>query len=433
MWKGCIAVVACGLWFAANGTLDGGSPTAEEAQVRAAMADAARLRLRTSEETKKARNKSLAAAFDRFRDASGGQTTAEVVRGFAALLAEHGLTSFDDFQQAEMTPRRDVKDPASGDLVPVFGPLGSDLINPWLADMEIHDGKPVDRQPAYLCAKNALCEHVDFVLIGQRDPNLSFDALPEKLKVNARIVYARLNPTNRFDGGFDQPLYYATVRLAAKKLFREDYPQAKLTMAQLVVAEERGGFGIRSCLLCHEGSHAGVYRRLLGQALYLEAKSQEAAGGGADQTRLAADARNYQEAAAHVLQAHGDKFDAQQVRSSLVANKADNIERLKPGYQDFAAVLDKLGCLKCHSTNGSPPPNKDPREHGAWALEPSTYYKTENIQALLSNIDAANLEKSPLLLKAKGEQDHEGVETVKLNTQDADKLQRALAEWLHSL
>jgi hypothetical protein len=270
-------------------------------------------------------------------------------------------------------------------------------------------------------------------LVGERDPTLSFDALPEKLRKNARMYYAKLNPTNRFDGGFDQPLFYATVRLAAKKLFREDHPRAKLTMAQLVVAEDRGGFGIRSCLLCHEASHAGVYKRLLGQALYLEAKARDMKSTGRDATRTAADARNYAEAAAHVLKDFGDKFDAYEVRKSLAANSADNIERLKPGYEDFTAVLGRMGCLKCHSADGAPPPQKDPREHGAWVLNPSTYHKTENIQALLSNVDAANIARSPLLLKARGEQDHEGVQTVKLDGAKAAELQRAIAAWLKSL
>lgn len=430
MWKRSVLGALIGMCIVAVSIAADAARSDGDAGVLSVIAEAKSIELRTFEETKKARNKHLAEAFAKYRDSRGGKATGEVVRGFNAQLHERGLTSFDDFQQAEMTPFRPVKDPATGDSVPVFGPLGSDLINPWLADMEIVEGRPVEEQPAYLCARNALREHLDFVLVGERDPNLSLDSLPGKLRENAVAMYARLNPTNRFDGGFDQPLYYATVRFAAKKLFREDYPQAKLTMAQLVVAEERGGFGIRSCLLCHEGSHAGVYRRLLGQALYLEAKSRE---NGPEAAKAAADSANYGEAARHVLDAHGDKIDEAAVRQSLTAGSADNIERLKPGYDDFAAVLGNLGCLRCHCTTGKPPQDKDPREHGAWVLQPSTYNKTENIQALLPQIKAGDVERSPLVLKAKGELDHEGVATVKLNQKQAAQLQQAISGWLKTL
>jgi len=423
MWKGSVLGALIGMCIVAFGIAADAARSDDDASILSVIGEANSIKLRTFEETKKARNKHLAEAFATFRDSRGGKATAETVRGFNALLCGRGLTTFDDFQRDEMTPFREVKDPATGDSVPVFGPLGSDLINPWLADMEIAEGQPMEDQPAYLCARNALREHLDFVLVGERDPNLCLDSLPGKLRENAVAMYARLNPTNRFDGGFDQPLFYATVRFAAKKLFREDYPQAKLTMAQLVVAEERGGFGIRSCLLCHEASHVGVYRRLLGQALYSEAKSRENAP---EAARAAAESANYAEAARHVLAAHGDKIDERAVRRSLTASSADNIERLKPGYDDFAAVLGNLGCLSCHCTTGTPPQNKDPREHGAWVLQPSTYNKTENIQALLPQIKNDDVERSPLLLKAKGELDHEGVETVKLDAQQAARLQQAL-------
>lgn len=430
MWKGSVLGALIGVCITAIGAAWGSAPPDGAANVLARIRAAKSIELRTFEETKKARNELLAEAFAEYRDAHGGKATGEVVQQFSALLRGRGLTTFDDFVRAEMTPFREVRDPATGDLVPVFGPLGSDLINPWLADMEIVDGKPLEEQPAYLCARNALREHLDFVLVGERDPNLSFDSLPGKLRENAVAVYARLNPTRRFDGGLDQPLYYASVRFAAKKLFREDYPQAKLTMAQLVVAEEQGGFGIRSCLLCHEGSHAGVYRRLLGQTLYLEAKSRE---GGSNAAKAAADSANFAEAARHVLAAHGDKIDEPAVRRSLTAGSADNIERLKPGYDDFASVLGSLGCSRCHAADGKPPRGKDPREHGAWVLQPSTYNKTENIQALLPQIKIDDVERSPLLLKAKGELDHEGIDTVKLDDNRAEKLQQALARWLKTL
>jgi len=151
----------------------------------------------------------------------------------------------------------------------------SDLINPWLAAAGVVEGQPMREQPMYQSATNALREHVDFALIGIKDPSLSLALLPPKLRENAKWAYQRLNPGNEFDGGFDHPLFYATVREAAKKLFRQDYPKAKMTMADLVVSEDQGGFGIRSCLLCHNQDHTGVYKRLLGQGLYLDAKAAE--------------------------------------------------------------------------------------------------------------------------------------------------------------
>lgn len=406
------------------------SRSRSERDVRTDIAETVKIELRTFHETKKARNDRLNDIFRAYARSGGDDTTAPSVQRFHALLKEQGLSSFDDFQRAEMTPRREVTDPASGVSVPVFGPLGSDLINPWLADLEVVDGKPLEEQPIYVCAKNVLREHLDFALIGTADPNLSLDVLPEKLRENARAFYGRINPTNRFDGGFDHPLFYATVRFAAKKLFREDYPQAKLTMADLVVAENRGGFGTRSCLLCHEGNHAGVYKRLLAQGLYLETKSRELPAGSREAREAETSAANFQLAAAHVLEAHADKIDAETVRRSLSMNSADNYERLKPGYEAFHASLEKLGCLKCHGADGRPPTGKNPREHGAWTLHPSAYHKTENIKALLGTIDTTAVERSQLLLKAIGEQDHEGAESVRLDRAQSEELRNALSKWL---
>jgi hypothetical protein len=72
------------------------------------------------------------------------------------MLRKHGLTSFDDFMEAEMKPLRYVKDPVSRKQVPVFGALGSDLINPWLAAAGVAHGKPVEAQPMNHSAANAL-------------------------------------------------------------------------------------------------------------------------------------------------------------------------------------------------------------------------------------------------------------------------------------
>lgn len=407
-----------------------GAPRTGEDDLHAASIEAAKIELRTFHETKKARNDRLNEAFRDYLRTAGEETAAESVRRFHAVLKKHGLSSFDDFQQAEMTPRREVADPVSGEVVPILGPLGSDLINPWLADLEIVEGKPLEEQPIYICAKNVLREHLDFALIGVADPNLSLDALPGKLRENARQIYRRLNPTNRLDGGFDHPLFYATVRFAAKKLFREDYPNAKLTMAELVVAEDRGGFGTRSCLLCHEGNHAGVYKRLLAQGLYLEVKRRELPAASRDAAELKASSADYHLAAQRVLDAHADKIDADAVRRSLAMNSPDNYERLKPGYEVFYGVLEKNGCLKCHSTESQPPEGKNPREFGAWVLHPSSYHKTENIKRLLETIDTTAVDRSPLLLKATGRSDHEGAESVKLDGAGAAKMRDALTKWL---
>lgn len=411
-------------------TWGGGVPRTGEHDLHTAAIEAAKIELRTFHETKKARNDRLNEAFRGYLRSVDEETAGESVRRFHVILKKHGLSSFDDFQQAEMTPRREVTDASSGEAIPVLGPLGSDLINPWLADLEIVESKPLEEQPIYICAKNVLREHLDFALIGIADPNLSFDTLPGKLQENARQFYRRLNPTNRFDGGFDHPLFYATVRFAAKKLFREDYPHAKITMAELVVAEDRGGFGTRSCLLCHEGNHAGVYKRLLAQGLYLEVKSRELPAASREAAELKASSANYHLAAKHVLDAHADRIDAEAVRRSLAMNSPDNYERLKPGYDVFYGVLGKNGCLKCHSTEAQPPQGKNPREFGAWVLHPSSYHKTENIKRLLETIDTTAVDRSPLLLKATGRNDHEGAETVKLDGAGAAELRDALTRWL---
>ena len=197
------------------------------------------------EDTKKARNIRLNELFKDYVHRLGGEVTVETIKQFNAMLRKHGLTNFDDFITAKMKPLRYVRDPASGEQIPVLGALGSDLINPWLAAAGVAEGKPMDEQPMYHAAANALREHVDFALIGIKDPSLSPALLPPKLRENARWAYRRLNPGNEFDGGFDHPLFYATVREAAKNLFRQDYPEAKITMAELVVPEDQGGFGVR--------------------------------------------------------------------------------------------------------------------------------------------------------------------------------------------
>jgi hypothetical protein len=71
-----------------------------------------------------------------------------------------------------------------------------------LAAAGVADGKSMKEQPMYRSATNALREHVDFALIGMKDPYLSLVLLPPILRENARWAYQRLNPGNAFDGGF---------------------------------------------------------------------------------------------------------------------------------------------------------------------------------------------------------------------------------------
>ena len=420
---------------------------AVEEAMSAEIAKIARIQMAVFEDTKKSRNERLNELFREYIQRLDGKVTAWTVKQFNAMLKEHGLTNFDDFLAAETTPLRYVKDPASGDMLPVFGALGSDLINAWLAEASIIESKPLDGQPMYDAAANALCEHVDFALIGMRDPNLSLELLPSKLRGNAKWAYQRLNPTNKFDGGFDHPLFYATIREAAKKLFRQDYPKAKMTMADLVVPEEQGGFGIRSCLLCHDRDHTNVYKRLLGQGLYFEAKAEDLIEGsrvradagtagllGADDEANEAKAKAavFQRAARTVLNAFPDKIDDQAVRSSLAMLSRDNLARLKPGYDDFCTILNKLGCLKCHSTDSNVPRAMNPATHGAFVLDPGAYYKTKNIKALCSVINLDDISKSKLLLKAAAMVRHKGATEVKLEPAQVEELRSALAKWLYS-
>lgn len=404
---------------------------AEEA-IRAEIAKVAQMQMPVFEDTKKARNDRLNEIFREYVQRLGGKVTRETVKRFNAMLKERDLTNFDDFLAAETTPLRHVKDPISGDKVPVFGPLGSDVINPWLGALEVIEGKPLDEQPLYHLATNALREHIDFALIGIKDSNLSLAMLPPKLRENGAWAYRRLNPTNKFAGGFDHPLFYATIREAAKKLFRQDYPKAKPTMADLVVPEEKGGFGVRSCLLCHDRNHTGVYKRLLAQGLYQEAKAAEFPDGSEEAEKAKATAAMFQRAAQHVLDAFPDKIDAAAVRKSLATLSRDDLARLKPGYGDFYATLKKLGCLVCHSTDNTMPPAKNPATHGAYLLHPNAYYKADDIKALLSVIDMDDLNKSKLLLKAASLVTHTGAEELKLSAAQLEELRTALTKWIYS-
>lgn len=406
-------------------------PQGEEGSVAAAIAQVARTQKGSYEDTCKAHNEQLTVLFRSFVAEQGGEATAGTIRRFHALLAQQGLTSFEDFLAAETRPLRYRRDPISGATVPYFGPLGSDIINPWLAALQILPGKPVEEQPIYRLAGNALREHIDFALIGVRDPNLSLEQLPPKLRENATDAYRRLNPTNRFDGGFDHPLFYATVREAARKMFREDYPHLRITMADLVKPEAAGGFGIRSCLLCHNRSHTGVYERLLAQGLYLEARATELPAASPQAREARNTAAIFHQAAETVRTSFPREVDVAAARRSLTALSRDNLARLRPGYPDFCATLNKLGCLACHSRQARVEPDKDPREYGAYVLDLNDYYQTDNIKALVSAINFDNLDRSRLLLKATAKLSHAGAEEVQLSAAQVKELRDSLEDWIH--
>jgi len=423
------------------------SPTKHQASpppksdIRTLIAKVAAEQTAVFEDTKRLHNDQLRQLFDTWIAQGSGDVTAEAISEFNGMLNEHGLTTFDDFLAAETTPLREVRDPASGGMVPVFGALGSDVINPWLAAVEVIEGKPLDEQPNYRLACNALREHIDFALIGTRDPNLSFDLLPEGLRKNAKWAYGRLNPTNKFDGGFDHGLFYATVREAAKKLFRRDYPQAKLTMADVVIPEARGGFGVRSCLLCHDRSHSGIYKRLLAQHLHLEAKAAElkkeapaagddakknAAGGGRIGS-ITAKSKVFLRAAKTVLETSPGKIDDNAVRQALATVADQDVGRLKPGYDDFYATLKDLECAKCHHAASKVPADLNPATFQAFTLHPSAYNKAKNIRALVALVDFHKVSKSKLIAKPGGEVAHKG---GKVTASQTRQLEQALNTWL---
>lgn len=406
--------------------------TTPSAAVLAKIDATAKIRKSSFERTKLARNQRLNEIFRQYlAEQSEPADVGAAVRMFHAALKDRGFTTFEDFLAAETTPVRQVKDPLSGKSVPVMGALGSDVINPWLGAIEVVDGKPLEEQPIYSLGGHALEEHIDFALVGIADPNLSLDALPDLLRANARASYRRINPRNKFAGGFDHPLYYAVIRDAAKKLFRQDFPKAKITMAELVLPESKGGFGIKSCLLCHDQSHEGTYKRLLGQAMYQRAKAQTMPAG-EPQKQAEAIATIFAAAAQTVLDSYPDKIDASAVRQALATVSATDVPRLKPGYADFHAVLKAVGCLRCHGGDGQPPDGKNPKDFGAFVLHTNAYYKAEDIAAILTNVDIDRPSESRLIRKTDGTLKHEGLANPELTGQQQKQLVKGLEVWLNS-
>lgn len=427
-----------------GGSLPGqaATPTAKET-LSAKIAAVAQLTKDSAEETRRTRGQELNNIFLAYVKQLGGVLEPAHVREFNALVKQHGMTNFDDFLAAMTAPVRYVVDPASGDRVPMFGALGSDNINPWLVAPGIADGKALDEQPMYKLAHHALCEHINFAVVGVQDPTLSFEMMPVELRANARLAYKRLNPQNKFAGGFDQPLFYATVREATRKLFRDDYPRAKVEMAEVVKPEHNGGLGIRSCILCHDDT-TGTYARVLGQALFLEAKAAElrSAGGlqpgvvntaGAaveDVKQIDSHAAALRRAAQGILEAYGNEIDQQAALKSLATLTPQNQARLMPGYDDFFAALSQIGCMKCHSTEGNPPSEKNPADFDVFVLNPNDYFKNKNVRALAELVRMDDMEKSKLLLKAEGIViHHEGKTELRLTDAQLNGLRAALGKW----
>ena len=421
------------------------APAVNEA-MKAEIAKVATIQKSVFEETNKARNARLNELFREYVQSLGGSLTKEVVNQFNALVKQQGLTNFDDFLSAQTTPLKYVNDPISGDKVPVFGPLGSDLVNSWLSKMKVADGQPLHEQPMYRLASDALSEHLSFAIIGIRDPNLSLELLPPGLRENAALAYKRLNPTNEFDGGFDHPLFYATIREAAGKLFCQDYPKAKISMADLVVPEEQGGFGIKSCLLCHNRDHGDVYKRLLAQSYLSVAKAKElrevqqassssapadAAECSEELKQAEAAASDFQLAAQRVLDAFPDRIDSEGVKQSLAALSRDNVARFMPGYEEFQTTLENIGCLQCHGAGANPPPTKNPAKYDAFVLNPNPYFKSRNVAALVKVVNLDELKDSMLLKKAGGMVSHRGKNDLLLNEADLEDLHGALHKWIY--
>ncbi len=425
-----LALLGLGSWAGAR--YCGAQEAVGLKSLRTAVLQIARMKEATEEDTHRVRNEALNRLYRAELPQLLGNGTGGGLRRFNALLKECGLSTFEDFLAAETLPVRDVTDPGSGRKVTVMGALGSDLINPWLVTAGIVDGKNLEEQPMYDAAAHALREHTDFALIGEADPALSLDGVPEGLRENVRIAYRRLNPGNRFAGGFDHPLYYAALREAARKLFRVDYPAAKLTMDRLVIPESKGGFGIASCLLCHGQNHTDVYKRLLGEAMHFEGRVAEKLVTGPAAVAASHEAEIYHKAAKIVLDSFPDKVDAAKARESLAMNNPDNVDRLKPGYEDFVATLDRLGCLKCHSTTSKVDAELRPDKHGAYMLNPNSYHKVENIKALSGVINLEKLKDSELLRKVAGKAKHRGSKELKLQDQELAALESALTLWMRA-
>ncbi|MCC7086497.1 MAG: hypothetical protein IT427_15975 [Pirellulales bacterium] len=192
-------------------------------------------------------------------------------------------------------------------------------------------------------------------------------------------------------------------------------------------------------MLCHERDYNGVYRRLFAQGTYLSTKAnelREAQKQGLpcadDPAKVQADAEMFLLAADRVVREYPDKIDEDAVRESLLKQTGDNCERLKPGYDDFVVVLDRLGCLQCHSTQAKVGDKLDPACYGAFVLDCNAYNKSVNVRALSQHIDFDNVAQSQLLAKAANRVDHEGAARVKLDQSQLDELSGALAKWLRA-
>jgi hypothetical protein len=201
-------------------------------------------------------------------------------------------------------------------------------------------------------------------------------------------------------------------------------------MDRLVLPESKGGFGIASCLLCHGQNHADVYKRLLGEAMHFESRVAEGILKGEAAEKARHEAEIYRRSAQIVLDGHPDKIDPAQVRASLAMNQPGNLDRLKPGYDDFAATLGKLGCVKCHSTVTKIDPELRPDKHGAFMLNPNSYHKVDNIKALSGVIDLEDVKNSEILRKVSGKAKHRGSREINLGRTELADLEASLQLWV---
>jgi hypothetical protein len=181
-----------------------------------------------------------------------------------------------------------------------------------------------------------------------------------------------------------------------------------------------------------------VYQRLLVQAYHHEARAKEpitASGSPKDPQAVRADQEAgdiCRLAAQRVLACFPDQIDVEAARQSLSVLSARNLDRLKPGYNEFRDVLVGLGCLRCHRSGSDVPAEAYPATYGAYVLHDSDYYKNRNIERLCEVINFDNLEESELLHKASAMVDHEGAKEVKLDANGVAVLRTALARWVGS-
>lgn len=146
---------------------------------------AARIVAHPPGEGRRLRHEALVRLFADHAGELAGEAAGEgAVSRFSFLVKREGLVTFGQFLES----------PVKG------GPGG------------IVEGRPLEEQPAYREALRLLAEHTDFYLAGTADPDLTLGRVPEPARAKAFEVYGRLNPADRYRGGFDHPLFLAVLR-----------------------------------------------------------------------------------------------------------------------------------------------------------------------------------------------------------------------------